>query len=288
MTAIYKREVRSYFNSMIGYVFVAVVAAFIGIFFMLVNLKSGAPYFSYTLSSIVIIFVFSVPMITMKSMAEERRMKTDQMLLTYPVKVSSIVVGKYLAMVTVFLIPMLISLLCPLVINFYGEGSFLIDFSSIFAVFCLGCMFVAIGMFVSSLTESQVISAIGTMGALLLLMLWSSLVNYIPNTAIGSLIGFFILLGMVLAVLYRMTQGKILTLIVGVIGAALLGGCYLIDSSVFAGLLPRVLSIFSVLKVIDNFSVYHVFDVRGLILILSVAALFAFLTVQVVQRRRWS
>ena len=79
MTAVYKRELRSYFNSMIGYIFIAVVMVFIGIYFMIVNLNVGFPYFAGTLSSTLIIFVFAVPLLTMKSMAEERKARTDQM-----------------------------------------------------------------------------------------------------------------------------------------------------------------------------------------------------------------
>ena len=96
MAAIYKRELKSYFQCMTGYVFIAFLVLFVGIYFMAYNLMSGYPYFSYTLSSIMLVLLVLVPVLTMRSFAEERKSKTDQLLFTSPVKISSIVIGKYL------------------------------------------------------------------------------------------------------------------------------------------------------------------------------------------------
>lgn len=141
MTAIYKRELKSYFNSMTGYVFIAFFTAFMGIYFMAYNLYSGYPYFSYALNSTMTILLIAVPVLTMKSFAEDKKTKTDQLLLTAPVSVTQIVLGKYFAMVTVFLIPVLISCLCPLIIKANGEAYLLTDYASILAFFLLGCIF---------------------------------------------------------------------------------------------------------------------------------------------------
>jgi ABC-2 type transport system permease protein len=176
MKAVYKREFASYFNSMIGYVYVFIVLIFIALMFTLNNMvfsyatrqaQGGYPYFAGALSGSVIILVFAVPILTMKSIAEERRSKTDQMLLTYPVPVSSVILGKYFAMLSVYAIPLIISCVCPLIISWVsaGGGSFLIDYSTILAMIFLGGLFVAIGMFISSLTESQVIAAVASWGS---------------------------------------------------------------------------------------------------------------------------
>lgn len=180
MPAIYKREIKSYFGSMIGYLFVAIIVAFIGIYFMGMNMLSGYPYFSYALLNAMFILLLAVPVLTMKSFAEERKAKTDQMLLTAPVKISHIVIGKYLAMATVMAIPMLIVSICPILISLLGDGFPLIDYASIFAFFLMGCVFIAIGIFISSLTESQIIAAIGTFAALLVVYLWPSLISFLP------------------------------------------------------------------------------------------------------------
>jgi ABC-2 type transport system permease protein len=124
--------------------------------------------------------VLAVPILTMKSMAEERRSKTDQMFLTYPVTVTRVVLGKFFAMLTVFAVPLIIACLCPLIIMSGNVNVLLIDYSAIFAFLCLGALFVSIGMFISSLTESQIIAAVGSMGAILALCLWSTVIELIP------------------------------------------------------------------------------------------------------------
>lgn len=122
MMAIYKRELKSYFQSMIGYAFIAFLMLFTGIYFTAYNLNYGYPYFSYALSATMFIFLVAVPVLTMKCFAEERKSKTDQLLLTSPVSVIEIVLGKYFAMVTVFLVPVLLSCIYPLIIKAQGTA----------------------------------------------------------------------------------------------------------------------------------------------------------------------
>ena len=234
MTAIYKREMSSYFNSMIGYVFVAVLIFFTGLYFMAYNLYNGLPQFSYTLYSLTSILLFAIPLLTMKSMAEERHSRTDQLLLTSPVTLTGMVLGKYFAMVTIFLIPMALMAFCPLIIAMNGEARLLSDYASLFAFFLMGCVFLAIGMFLSSLTESQIIAAVSTFAVLLILYLWDSLTGFLPSA--------------------------------------------LVD----------LLSAFSFTQTFNNFVQYSVFDLGGLVLYLSLAGLFVFLTIQGMQKRRWS
>lgn len=190
MSAIYRREINSYFNSMIGYVFIAIVIAFVGFYFMVYNMYQGYPMFADTLRSILYIFTVAIPILTMKSMSEDRKTKADQMLLTSPVSLTQLVMGKYLALVTVWIIPILVFCFCPIIIAMNGTSYLLSDYSSIFALFIMGCAQIAIGLFISSITESQVISAVVTFGALLLLNLWDGIVDYLPS-AIDNLLAAF-------------------------------------------------------------------------------------------------
>lgn len=171
MLAIYKRELKSYFHSMTGCVFIAFLVMFTGIYFMAYNLNAGYPYFSYTLSGFLIVFLVGIPLLTMRSFSEERKTKTDQLLLTAPVSLTKVVLGKYFAMVTVLAVPNVIFCLFPLLIKLQGTAYLLVDYSSIAVFFLLGCVYLAIGMFMSSLTESQIIAFISTFGILLLLYL---------------------------------------------------------------------------------------------------------------------
>jgi len=186
MKAIYKRELRSYFQSMIGYVFIAFLALFVGIYFLAYNLNGGYPYFSYCLYGVLFVFMITVPVLTMKCFAEERKNKSDQLLLTSPVSLTGIVVGKYLAMVTVFFIPMLLFCFYPLVIKMNGTAYLKVDYLAMFTFFLLGCVYISIGMFLSSLTESQIIAAISTFGVLMLLQLWEGIASLLPSNAVGT------------------------------------------------------------------------------------------------------
>lgn len=288
MTAIYKREVRSYFNSITGWIFLAVMTAFTGIYFLVSNLLNGYAYFSYALNAVLFLFIVLVPLLTMRSMAEERHSKTDQLLLTSPASVSAVVMGKYLAMMTVFLAPVLICCLCPLIIRMNGTAFLKADYASILAFFLLGGVQIAAGLLISALTESQLIAAVGTFCVLLVLYLWDGLVGLLPSSASGSLIGLAMALAAVCLLLNGLSGSWKLTGAVGVMGAVLLGGCYLRDSSGFGGLLPDILGNFSLMKVFSAFAVDHVFDLRGLLLYLSLIALLLFLVCQVLQKRRWN
>lgn len=288
MSAIYKREFRSYFTSMTGYIFIAVLVAFAGIYFMAVNMYGGYPYFSEALSSTLPVFMFAIPVLTMRSLADEKRSRTDQLLLTSPVSLTRIVMGKYLAMISVFAIPVVLFCACPLIIMQNGTGYPLSDYSSLLAFFLLGCTFIAIGMFISSLTESQIIASVCTFGVLFAIYLWPSVVGYIPTTAFASLIGFLALTALLCAILWHMTQSPLLTAALGVIGVGASLSMYLLKNDLLAGSFPSMLSVFSLREVFTDFAIYRMFDVGGLILYLSVAFVFVFLTIQTLQKRRWS
>jgi ABC-2 type transport system permease protein len=288
MRAVYKRELRSYFNSMIGYIFTAVVVFFISLTFRRVNLVTGFPYFAYALTGAMPVFVFAVPLLTMKSMAEERRNKTDQLLLTYPVSVQAVVLGKYFAMLTALAAPLLISCVCPIVIASGGNGSFLIDYSAIFAYLCMGGMFISIGMFISSLTDNQIIAAVGSMGALLALAIWPEIIMLIPSTPDAALVGFTALIALAALTVYGLTRQPAIACVVGGTGAAALAVIYVTQKPGLPAMLKSFLGLFSAPDAIANFTNYYVFDVKGLLLFISVSALFVFLTAQSVLKRRWS
>jgi ABC-2 type transport system permease protein len=288
MTAIYKREVASYFNSMTGWLFTAVLTVFIGIYFFVYNLFNGYPYFSMSLSYTLFVFMVVVPILTMRSMAEERRSRTDQLLLTAPVSVTGVVMGKYLAMLTVFALPTAIACLCPLLIALNGSSFLLADYGTILAFFLLGAVEIAVGLLVSALTESQLIAAVGTFGILLVLYLWDGLVSFLPTSASGSLLGLLAALILVCFLLNALSDNWKITAGTLAVGAAVIAGFYIKDSSAFAGLLPDVLGKFSLITAFDSFASDHVFDLRGVLLYLSLCALLVFLTVQVVQKRRWN
>lgn len=236
MLAIYKRELKSYFHSMIGCIIVAFLIAFTGIYFMAYNLYSGYPFFSYVLRAINYVLIIAVPLLTMRSFAEERRNKTDQLLLCAPVRLSHVVLGKYLAMVSVFAIPCLVFCFYPLIIKSFGTAYLKVDYAAIFMFFLLGCVYIAIGMFLSSLTESQIIAAITTFGTLMIVYLWGGLISFLPD----------------------------------------------ID------FLVNILEKLDIVTIFEDVVANQMFSVNGLIYYLSLIGVFVFLTMQSIQKRRWS
>lgn len=288
MKAVYKRELNSYFHSMLGYVFIAFLTAFTGVYFMAYNLNAGYPYFSYTLSGTMFILIIAVPILTMKCFAEERRSKTDQLLLTSPVSLSAVVVGKYLAMVTVFAVPNIIFCLYPLIIKSQGNAYFAVDYSAIFVFFLLGCVYIAIGMFLSSVTESQIIAAVSTFGILLVLFLLDGLTQFLPSSAIANMAGLIIVITLIAMIIYQVTKNWVISATVEAVGVVACVVTYVVKDTFFESLLSNFLGKLVLSDVFTNISSNHLLDISGLVLFLSLILVFIFLTVQSIQKRRWS
>ncbi len=179
MCAIYKKELRAYLTSMTGYIFMAVLLAVTSLYYVANCLVGGYPVFGAILSSVYFVLLIIVPVLTMRSMAEEKRKKTDQLLMTAPVSLWKIVLGKYLAMVTVFLIPMAILCLYPLILLRFGSVSLPMAYTAILGYTLFGAACLAIGLFLSAVTESQVIAAVLTFGVLFFLNMASGIANVI-------------------------------------------------------------------------------------------------------------
>lgn len=288
MLAIYKRELKSYFHSMTGCVFIAFLVMFTGIYFMAYNLNAGYPYFSYTLSGSLIVFLVGIPLLTMRSFPEERKTKTDQLLLTAPVSLTKVVLGKYFAMVTVLAVPNVIFCLFPLLIKLQGNAYLLVDYSSIAVFFLLGCVYLAIGMFMSSLTESQIIAFISTFGILLLLYLWDGILSFLPSSAFSGMIGILLILTLIVVYIYHMTKNWMLAAGIEAVGIVTALIVYFVKSSLYENLLTKLLGRLALADVFMNISSSNIVDVSGLLLYVSILIIFVFLTIQTIQKRRWS
>lgn len=288
MAAIYKRELKSYFYSMTGCIFIAFMTLFLGIYFVSYNLGSGYPYFSFSLTGMLSIMMFSIPVLTMRSLSDERRSRTDQLLLTSPVSVTGIVLGKYLSMITVFAATVLVAALCPLIIMANGTAYLAADYASLLAYFLLGCVYISIGLFLSSLTESQIIAAVSTFGVLLLLFLWPSLMMFLPTTASGCAVGFFLIWTAAVLIILRVTDWAALGFVLEAAGAAVLAVLYFAKPSLLEHSLSDVLGKLAFTDVFQTFVADHILDIGGLLLYVSTIIFFIFLTVLSVEKRRWS
>ena len=182
MRAIYKRELQACFRSFVGYLYIGVTLFFIGIFVSVYNIFYGYPSIAYALASVVFLFIITIPILTMRILAEERRQKTDQLILTAPVKVTSIVLGKFLALATVLAVPVAIISLYPLYFSLFGTVPLAESYIAILAFFIYGLAGIAIGIFLSSVTESQIAAAVLSFGVLLLGYLMSGITSLISQS----------------------------------------------------------------------------------------------------------
>ncbi len=287
MIAIFKREFKSYFISMTGYVFLAVMLVFAGIYTMAINLLQLSPSFEYVLANMTIVLMIVVPILTMRTLAEERRSKTDQLLYALPMKISSVVIGKYLAAVAVYGTCCAVLCLYPLILSFFGEVHILGAYSAIFGFFLLGSALIAICVFLSSLTESQSISAVLGVAVLLAIYLLTSLVELLPATAVGSLLCFLALGAALAAIVYVLTKNLIICVGAFAICAIPAAIVYFVNSTLFEGLFPRLVEYLAVFDRFYSF-VDGIFDITAVAYFLSISVFFVFLTVQSMEKRRWS
>ena len=287
MFAIYKKELKNYFINMTGYIFIGFMLAVTGIFTTLINLISTYPSFENVLSNITIVFLLIIPILTMRSVAEERHSKTDQLLYSLPVSVTQIVLAKYLAMFTVFLIPVGIIGLYPLILSIFGTVYLGTAYGALLGFTLLGGALIAVGMFMSSLTESQVIAAVTSFGVIFAMYQMSAIASLIPAGAMASLVAFAVVVLIFAGVVYSLTKNSTVAGITAAAGAFILAGIYFINSSIFDGLFANVLNW---LSVFDRFSTFTtgLFDLTSVVYYVSLIILFVFGTVQSVEKRRWS
>ena len=287
MIAVLKRELNSYFKGIIGYLFAAFLLVFAGIYTMAFNLSGQYAYFEYALDSISFIYLIGVPILTMRAVAEEKRQKTDQLLYSLPISVTSVVVGKYFAMLAVLLVPTLVMACYPLVLTLFGNPYLPTAYSSLFAFFMLGATLLSIGLFISSVTESQIASAVICLVTMLILYFMSDLASFVSTDATASLIALGILAVICAVIFYLFTKNWVVSFLIGGLGLGGLLVWFNVDAAAFSGLFPNVMKSLSAFDRFYGF-INGVFDLTAIVYFLSVIAVFLFFSVQVLEKRRWS
>ena len=287
MKAVFRHELSSAFTSLTAYVFGGFVLLFTGIYTMAYNLKGGYANFEYVLGSMSFVFLIIVPILTMRVLAEERHQKTDQLLYSLPLTMTQVVLGKFAALAAVFLAPVLVICMYPLILSAFGNVNLGAAYGAAAGFFGLGCALIAIGVYISAVTESQAVAAGLCFVVMLLNYFIGDLSAFLPTTAYASLLTLAVAALVVCWLAYRMTQSGFAALI---LAAALEGGiigAYLLDAGSFEGLVPNLvarLSLFERFYTLVN----GVFDLSTLVYYGSVAAVFLFLAVQAMEKRRWS
>lgn len=287
MTAVLKHELRLYFHSLTAYVFGAFLLAFVGIGSMLYNLQAAVSNFEFVLSFGSLVFVVIVPILTMRVLAEERKQRTDQLLYSLPITTVQVIAGKYLALLAVYLIPLCVVALYPLLFAQFGEVYLPTSYGSILAFFILGAALIAVGVFISSLTDNQGFAA-GVGIAVILLNYYSvSLSEYASSTALGSVISLCVVIFALGAVIRHLTKNENLAYGVCIVFVILIAIVCFLDSSKFEGLLPGIMTKLSLFNRFNTF-VNGVFDMTAIVYYLTVIVFFLFLSVQSLEKRRYN
>ena len=287
MIAVFKHELRMYFRSLTAYVFGAFLLAFVGLGAMLYNIQAAVSNFEFVLSFSSLGFVVIVPILTMRVIAEEKKQKTDQLLYSLPITTTQVILGKYLALLVMYLIPMVVICVYPLIFAQFGDVYLLTAYGSLFAFYLMGAALIAIGVFISSLTDNQGFAA-GIGIAVILLNYYSvSLSEYVSSTAFGSVVALLVLALILGSVIHHLTGNENFAFGVCILCLAAIFISYMLNSSMFEGLLP---SIMEKLSLFDRFSsfVNGVFDMTSVVYYLTVIVFFLFLSVQSLEKRRYN
>lgn len=287
MTAIFKKELKGYLTSMIGYVFIFFILLMEGFYFTAYNIQGAYPMFETTLNAVTFIFLIMIPVITMKIIADERKQKTDQMLLTAPVSIVKIVAGKYLALAAVYMIPVTVICFYPMIMAKYGTVSYQMAYTGIFGFALLGFAQISVGVFLSSVTENPVIAAVLTFIVLFICYMVTGIGSLIPDTSMASLGIYMILVAAFTLVIYYMIRTVWITALIGIFGEGALIATYMMKSTMFEGSIQNFLEIFNITSHFENFT-NGIFDIQGVVYFLSVIVIFIFLTVQSITKRRWN
>ena len=287
MIAILKHELRLYFHSLTAYVFGAFLLVMIGVGAMLYNINAAYSNFEYVLSFSSLIFAIIVPILTMRVIAEERKQKTDQLLYSLPISTTKIILGKYVALLVLYLIPLAVVCMYPLIFSQYGDVYLLTSYGSLLAYFIMGAALIAIGVFVSSLTENQGFAAGIGIAAILFNYFSVSLAEYATATAIGSAIVLFVLAAGLGWIIYHLTKNSNLGYIIGLGLMAVVVAFYFIDGSKLEGLIPDVMKTLSLFDRFETF-VNGVFDLTAIVYYLSIIIFFLFLSIQSLEKRRYN
>lgn len=287
MIAIFKHELRSAFNSLTVYLFCAALLLFVGVGALLYNIQASVANFEYVLSFVSIGLVVFIPLLTMKVFAEERKQKTDQLLYSLPLKTWEIVLGKYLALVVMYLLPLLVIAIYPYIFSKYGDVYLPTSYGSLLAFFMLGSSLIAIGMFISSISDNQGFAA-GISIVVFLFNYYSvTLSEQVSSTTTGALIA-LIVVSIVLAFIVKsLTKNSIAGLITGILLIVFTLSMYVFFNDTFTNLLPNFMKELSLFSQFSTF-VNGVFDLSSIVFYLTIIIFGNFLTAQSLEKRRYN
>lgn len=289
MRVIYRRELNAYFKGFIGYIVVFLMLVFSGIFFAVINLVGGSPeFFNVFFNNFyMLITIAAVSILSMRVISEERHQHTDQLLYSLPTTMTRVVLGKYLAMVTVMALPIAVMAVYPLILHSYGPTNLPATYGCLFAFLMLCASLLSIGIFISSLTENQIVAIVLCFLVLVADYVVQYLVSALPSTASASLIALAVTILAIAFILWLLTRNAAVSVGFAVLCEAGLAVFYTLSKDSFTGLFGKVMQAICVFYPLNDY-MSGVFSLQSIVYFLAVAAVFLFLTVQSMEKRRWN
>lgn len=287
MTAVFRHELRMMFSGLTAYVYGAFSLFFVAIYMMVYNLTNAYANFEYALAGASFAFIIMIPILTMRIISEEKKQKTDQLLYALPISTTQIVIGKFLAVFVTSVIPMCAVVIYPLILKNYGNLYLPTAYGAMFGYVMTAAVLLSIGIFISSITESQAMAAGICFAAMILNYYMVTVAEYATSSAYGSLIA-IIAVEVILALLIRhMTCNNVLAEAVGFLAVIVTIALYIYKNEWFQGLFPEILENISVYERFYQF-VDGIFDYTNIVYFVSVIVFFLFLTVQSLEKRRYN
>lgn len=287
MNAVFEKELKQYFNGAVSYVCYIFVFLISGLFIWASCIESSSAEFGSVVSQMALYtFIVPLPVLTMRSFAEERKSRTDQLLYSLPLKMTDVVLGKFFAAAVVFLVPVAVMCLAPLFLRIYGTVNLALSYSAFFAYFLAACAFISVGIFISSLTESQIAAAVITAVLIFFNYYMPYLSQYASQSSLASVI-FLVVLGAILGfIVWFATKNATTGLFVGLIIDLALVAIYYLNSDALSNVIPNVLNNISLFDSLSTFG-SGTFSLNAIFKYFSVIVVFLFLTVQSAEKRRW-
>ena len=287
MTAIFKREFRSYFTGMVGYAVAAVSLFFLGLYFTNRNLLYQSSDFAGVLYTTTLILLFLLPAVSMRSFADERRARTDQMLLTSPVSIPAIVAGKFLAQLAVFCVPLTAAAVMPLILTAFGKVSLISAYAALLGYILLGGACLAVGTFISCLTENQIVAYLATFVVLLIAYLMNGIKTMFTSGNILAFVVFALVLLAASAAVGVVCKNILAGGAVLVVGAAALFALFILRPAWLLSAFDAVLTALALFAPYAEI-IGGSFSLPVILYYLSVIGVFLFFTGQTLERRRWN
>ncbi|MDC7232598.1 MAG: ABC transporter permease [Spirochaetales bacterium] len=287
MLAVFRKELLTYFTTSVGYIFMGVFLLISGVLFTVGNIFGMSSDYSAFLGGLIMIFLLVVPLLTMKIYSEEKRQKTDQLLMTAPQGTMGIVTGKFLAAGALFLLTLIITGLYPLLLSFHTKMDTAQIIGTYIGFFLLGLSFISIGIYVSSLTDSQAGAAILTFCVLIITWIIDFVASFMPVTPLAGAVFALIIMALAAGWMYNATKNIPSAVITAAVGVALTGILFLINQDLFINLIGKTLSWFSLTRRFSDFPL-GILKLNAVIYYLSFSGFFLFLTTQRIEKQRWS